>query len=76
SFLPHAYKHNFLNAWRLEAERLKRKGLPALHWRHELIWWYAISALFLLGFNLAFGWLGALFFLGQSVMAFTLLEIV
>ncbi len=22
SFLPHAYKHNFLNAWRLEAERL------------------------------------------------------
>ncbi|WP_171428875.1 alkane 1-monooxygenase AlkB2 [Pseudomonas aeruginosa] len=76
SFLPHAYKHNFLNAWRLEAERLKRKGLPALHWRNELIWWYAISALFLLGFSLAFGWLGAIFFLGQSVMAFTLLEIV
>ena len=76
SFLPHAYKHNFLNAWRLESERLKRKGLPALHWRNELIWWYAISALFLLGFSLAFGWLGAIFFLGQSVMAFTLLEIV
>lgn len=57
SFLPHAYKHNFLNAWRLEAERLKRKGLPALHWRNELIWWYAISALFLLGFSLASaGW--------------------
>ncbi|ERW34815.1 alkane 1-monooxygenase 2 [Pseudomonas aeruginosa BWHPSA020] len=53
-----------------------RKGLPALHWRNELIWWYAISALFLLGFSLAFGWLGAIFFLGQSVMAFTLLEIV
>ena len=26
SFLPHAYKHNFLNAWRLEAERLKRRA--------------------------------------------------
>ncbi|MDF5936049.1 fatty acid desaturase [Pseudomonas aeruginosa] len=52
------------------------QGLPALHWRNELIWWYAISALFLLGFSLAFGWLGAIFFLGQSVMAFTLLEIV
>ncbi|SDP84813.1 alkane 1-monooxygenase [Ectopseudomonas guguanensis] len=76
AFLPHAYKHNFLNAWKLEAERLGRRGLPALHWRNELIWWYAISALFLLGFTLAFGALGALFFLGQAVMAFTLLEIV
>ncbi|WFC63019.1 alkane 1-monooxygenase [Pseudomonas sp. REST10] len=76
AFLPHAYKHNFLNAWRLEAERLQRRGLPALHWRNELIWWHAISALLLLGFSLAFGWLGALFFLGQALMAFTLLEIV
>lgn len=76
AFLPHAYKHNFLNAWKLEAERLKRRGLPALHWRNELIWWYAISALFLLGFTLAFGALGALFFLGQAFIAFTLLEIV
>ena len=76
AFLPHAYKHNFLNAWRLEAERLQRRGLPALHWRNELIWWYAISALLLLGFSLAFGWLGGLFFLGQALMAFTLLEIV
>ena len=76
AFLPHAYKHNFLNAWKLEAERLKRRSLPALHWRNELIWWYAISALFLLGFTLALGPLGALFFLGQAVIAFTLLEIV
>ncbi|SFW56014.1 alkane 1-monooxygenase [Pseudomonas sp. NFACC19-2] len=76
AFLPHAYKHNFLNAWKLEAERLKRRGLPALHWRNELIWWYAISALMLLGFTLALGALGALFFLGQAFIAFTLLEIV
>lgn len=76
AFLPHAYRHNFLNAWKLEAERLKRRSLPALHWRNELIWWYAISALFLLGFTLALGALGALFFLGQAVIAFTLLEIV
>lgn len=76
AFLPYAYKHNFLNAWKLEAERLKRRSLPALHWRNELIWWYAISALFLLGFTLALGALGALFFLGQAFIAFTLLEIV
>lgn len=76
SFLPHAYKHNFLNAWKLEAERLKRKGLSPLSRHNELIWWYALSGIFLLGFTAAFGWLGALFFLGQSFVAFTLLEIV
>ena len=52
-FLPHAYKHNFLNAWKLEAERLKRKGLPAFSLHNELIWWYALSGLFLVGFSLA-----------------------
>ena len=76
SFLPHAYKHNFLNAWKLEAERLTRKGLSPLSRHNELIWWYALSGVFLLGFTAAFGWLGALFFLGQSFVAFTLLEIV
>jgi len=76
NFLPQAYMRNFLNAWKLEAERLQRKGHKALSWRTELIWWYSISALALAGFTIAFGWLGAVFFLGQSFIAFTLLEIV
>lgn len=76
NFLPQAYVRNFLNAWKLEAERLQRKGQKALNWRNELIWWYSISALVLVGFTIAFGWLGAVFFLGQSFIAFTLLEIV
>ena len=76
AFLPHAYKHNFLNAWKLEAERLTRKQLPALHWRNELIGWYSVSAVLLLSFGVAFGWLGALFFIAQAMVAFTLLEIV
>jgi len=76
NFLPQAYMRNFLNAWKLEAERLQRKGHKAFNWRNELIWWYSISALALAGFTIAFGWLGAVFFLGQSFIAFTLLEIV
>lgn len=75
-FLPQAYVRNFLNAWKLEAQRLQRKGYSALSWRNELIWWYGISATVFAGFTLAFGWLGAVFFLGQSFIAFTLLEIV
>ena len=75
-FLPHAYFHNFMNAWKLEAKKLKRKNLPALHWKNELIWWYAISAATMIGFGLVWGWMGALFFIAQSFFAFTLLEIV
>lgn len=75
-FLPQAYVRNFLNAWKLEAQRLQRKGHKAVSWRNELIWWYSISALVGIGFTLTFGWLGAAFFLGQSFFAFTLLEIV
>ena len=76
NFLPQAYVRNFLNAWKLEAERLQRKGHKTLNWRNELIWWYSVSALVLAAFTIAFGWLGAVFFLGQSFIAFTLLEIV
>ncbi len=76
NFLPQAYLRNFLNAWKLETQRLERKGQKAFSWRNELIWWYSLSALALTGFTLAFGWLGAVFFLAQSFIAFTLLEIV
>ncbi|MBU2953644.1 alkane 1-monooxygenase [Marinobacter sp. F3R08] len=76
NFLPQAYVRNFLNAWKLETERLQRKGLKALSWRNELIWWYSISALVLAAFTIAFGWLGTAFFLGQSFIALNLLEIV
>ena len=76
NFLGQAYVRNFMNAWKLEAERLTRKGLAPMSWRNELIWWYGVSLLVLVAFTVAFGWLGAAFFLGQSFIAFTLLEIV
>ena len=76
NFLPQAYARNFINAWKLEAKRLEKKGHSALSWRNELIWWYSITALALAAFTIAFGWLGAVFFLGQSFIALNLLEIV
>jgi len=76
AFLPHAWKWNFLNAWRLEAERLQRRGLPALHWRNELIWWYGLTLAVAAVMTWAYGWPGLLFFAGQSFVAFTELEII
>ncbi|HEY0663461.1 MAG TPA: alkane 1-monooxygenase [Thiobacillaceae bacterium] len=76
AFLPHAFIHNFLNAWSREAKELRRRGYSPFSWRNELIWWYSISGLFLLGFTLAFGWKGALYFLATSFFAASTLEVI
>lgn len=76
AFLPHAWKWNFLNAWRLETERLQRRGLPWLHWHNELIWWYGLTLVAAASMTWACGWPGLLFFAGQSFVALTELEII
>ena len=76
NFLPRALVHNFLTAWQLEADILKRKGHKAFSVRNELIWWYAISALFALSFFALWGWQGVLFFLLVGLVAGSTLEVI
>lgn len=76
SFLLRAFPHNFINAWKLEAAYLKRKGKKVISRHNELIWWYAISAGLAVLFGLLFGWMGVLFFLGQSFVAAFTLEVI
>jgi len=76
SFLLRAFPHNFVNAWKLEAAYLKRKGKKVISRHNELIWWYAISAGLAVLFGLLFGWMGVLFFLGQSFVAAFTLEVI
>jgi alkane 1-monooxygenase len=73
-FLPRAYWHNFIAAFRLEAKRLAGKDLPWFHWRNELIWWYGISLGLAVLCYLVWQWQGVLFFFAQSFVAFTTLE--
>lgn len=75
-FLPRALGRNFVNAWRLEHARLRRQGKKPFSLHNELIWWYSISALFALSFFMLWGWMGVLFFFGQSLVAATTLEII
>ena len=67
---------NFVNAWKLEKEYLARKGHTNVSVYNELIWWYGISALFALGYGLVWGWMGVVFFIGQSFFAALTLEVV
>lgn len=75
-FLPRAIWRNTLNAWRLEAHRLRGLGLPWWHRRNEMIgWtfaWLALAALFLA----ALGPVGLGFFLLQGLFAAGSLEII
>lgn len=81
-FLPNAYVHNFLNAWKLQKNRLAKKGKGLLSMGNELIWYYlfsaAVSVLLGVFFELVGGefWIGVGVFFLQSFIAFTLLEII
>lgn len=75
-FLPRALARNTANAWRLEAQRLRRQGKPGWHWRNELLGW---SALWLALAAASGAWLGAwalLGFLAQGLVAACTLEII
>jgi len=75
-FLPRALWRNTRNAWRLEAQRLARLGLPAWHPRNEMIGWSALWLLWLALFTSLWGGAGAAFFLVQGLFAACTLEII
>lgn len=65
-----------VSAWRLEAARLARRGLPTLSARNELLWMAAIQAGWLAAVGLAFGTGVLLAIVAIAVLSFGLLEVV
>ena len=70
-YLPGALRQNTVGAWKLQTKRLGGKWLQ---WKNELIWWHCISLLILIASIVTYGWMGAVFFLGVSLVAATTLE--
>lgn len=73
----------YAHAWKLEQQRLHRKGLPVLHIKNQMIWFSVLPvvccAIATAGFSFFSGrilWEVPLFFFAQSFLAFTLLELV
>ncbi len=75
-FLPRALWRNTINAWSLEAQRLRKLGSAAFSWRNELLWWTALWVVFAISFFVALGPMGLLFFLIQGLFAAGSLEII
>ncbi len=73
----------YVHAWKLERERLHKKGLPVWHWHNEMIAFAILPLVFCAFLTYLFGyqdgiinWHIPMFFFAQSVLAFTLLELV
>lgn len=75
-FLPQAMARNVINGFRLEANRLHRKGLSAFHWQNEVLLWTLLSGLIAVGCFFITGIHGLAYFLVTSFFAVLALEVV
>lgn len=76
AFLPRTVKGGLANAWRLEAERLARRGLCAYDPRNQLFALGALSFLLCISVALAAGLAGLVFLIAQSAVSVAILEVV
>lgn len=74
---------SYISAWKLELDRLKRKGIPAFSLHNQMIWYTLLPLLFCVVLTAAASlgqgtilWQVPIFFVVQSILAFSLLEIV
>ena len=75
-FIGRAMRRNPRDGYRLQAARMRRRGLGPWSWRNDMVWWTALS-LSLTALAFASGGVrGLLFFGGQAVVAVFLLELI
>jgi len=67
---------SWLSAWEIAARDLKKKGLPAFHWRNEMLQYQLIQIAFVAIIWYVFGWRSTLFFLAAAFLGALLLETV
>jgi alkane 1-monooxygenase len=73
----------YAHAWRLENDSLQRKRLSRFHWKNSMIWFAILPVIFCIAITMLFSygsgnllWDIPIFFFTQSLIAFTLLELV
>ncbi len=76
SFIVRSIIYSHVSAWRLEKNRLKKKGFSLYSWRNLMFRGYLMSIALAAVFFAAAGWAGVALFLGQALWAKVILEIV
>lgn len=74
-FLPRAIAGTFLNAWRIERRRLKKKSIPTLSLSNRMLLFLLLQVLFLLAVLWIAGMTAIIFYLLQGAVAVGLLHI-
>jgi len=75
-FVPRALLRNTINAWKLEAARLKKLGKSPISLRNELVGWQLVVLVFAGAAAWLAGWVGLLGFFAQGLVAAASLEII
>ncbi|MGB9148887.1 MAG: alkane 1-monooxygenase [Burkholderiales bacterium] len=76
AFILRAVSGTYTHAWTLEFARLKQFGYAPFGWHNQMLWFTALPLLIAVLLGAGFGWQASAYYFGQSVVAFTLLELV
>jgi len=74
AFYLRAILGSFASAWKMEADRLRRQNRSVASPRNRVVRGWLLVALIYVGVAYFFGVAGILFFLGQSVIGFSIVE--
>ncbi len=67
---------SYLSAWKIANQEMKKKKLPGLHWKNEMLQAQIIQLAFIAMIFFWFGWLITFYFLAAATIGFLLLETV
>lgn len=67
---------SYISAWKIANSDMRKKGLPVLHWKNEMLQAQIIQLLFVTAIVFLFGWMITLYFLIAATIGFLLLETV
>lgn len=67
---------SYLSAWHIANDEARKKGLPVLHWKNEMLQFQIIQLAFVGLLIYFFGWLVTLYFVIAAIIGFHLLETV
>lgn len=67
---------SYISAWRIANDEMKKKGLPVLHWKNEMLQIHFIQIAFIALIFFYFGWIPMLYFLCAALIGIALLETV
>ena len=76
AFYPRTVLGGVRSAWRIEADRLSRRGLPAWHPSNRMLRYAVVQVALYVGVAFTSGAVGVAFFAGQAIVAFSMLETV